>query len=458
MIRPPVWPGAVLLAAAVLLAYANALAGPFQFDDWWSIVDNPAAHRVHAWWQALPGIRPLLKLVNALNWQLAPTAWSFHALNLAVHAGNSLLVLLLAHAWLPTLAPRLPAPRRAALALALLFALHPAATEAVTYISGRSISLMAFFYLAALWAQEQRRQAPQSVRWAWLAALLFASALAVRETAVTLPFALLLLAHCRGESLPRAVRRLWPMWTVLAVAVITASFVIPAYGSFFGWSLQTRDAPSQMLGQLAAHRYLLTGPALGMELNIDPDVRVPTHLDGGLLAFAVLMSGIGVIALRVRQRSPWLLFGLGWYLLHLLPSNSLLPRFDLANDRHLYLSLLGLALWLAVAIGNAPRRLAWTALAVLAIALGIVTRQRNHDYRSELALWTATVTHSPHKARPWVNLGWARQQAGDTEGAAKAYRCAIARDPSHRQARINLAALGVRELPVNACTAPSVTL
>ena len=48
---------------------------------------------------------------------------------------------------------------------------------------------------------------------------------------------------------------------------------------------------------------------------------------------------------------------------------------------------------------------------------------------------------SPGKARAWSNLGWARQQAGDPDGARGAYACALALDPGHAQAAINLSLL-----------------
>ncbi len=75
------------------------------------------------------------------------------------------------------------------------------------------------------------------------------------------------------------------------------------------------------------------------------------------------------------------------------------------------------------------------------LAAGLQTMRRNLDYRSELALWQATVAASPGKARPWTNLGYARQLQGDLDGAAAAYRCALAQDPAHRQAAWNLAAI-----------------
>jgi hypothetical protein len=48
---------------------------------------------------------------------------------------------------------------------ALLFAVHPVQTEAITYISGRSVSQMSFFYLASMCAYEQGRHPVNPGRW-----------------------------------------------------------------------------------------------------------------------------------------------------------------------------------------------------------------------------------------------------------------------------------------------------
>jgi hypothetical protein len=88
----------------------------------------------------MPGIRPLLKLSYAANWVLGPGPLGFHLFNLVCHAANALMVWLLLRRWLPALAPRLEMSAAAAFTAALLFALHPAQTEAVTYVAGRSTS------------------------------------------------------------------------------------------------------------------------------------------------------------------------------------------------------------------------------------------------------------------------------------------------------------------------------
>ena len=124
---------ALAVAAAAFLAYIPPFWGVFHFDDYNVIVNYDTVHS----WQALlerwgGGVRPLLKATYTLNWTLG---FGFSLFNIACHALNAALLYLIGEA--------LFRDRRAALIAALMFALHPAATEAVTYISGRSSSLRA---------------------------------------------------------------------------------------------------------------------------------------------------------------------------------------------------------------------------------------------------------------------------------------------------------------------------
>lgn len=435
------WLPQYLLLAAIVAAYLNAIATPFQFDDWWVVHGNASVAGLAAWWDALPGIRPLLKLSYALNTMASPDAWGFHAFNLVVHAVNVLLVLALARRWLGALAPTLPTGEFAAFATALLFALHPACTEAVTYVSGRSVSLMALFALASLLTLTAQTTDPGTRQRPWLSALLFALAVAVRETALVVPLAWLLFAWCARIPAREALFALRGQALVLAMAIVAAAMT-PGYRSFFAGSLDTRSLGEQLLGQVEAHAFLLSHTVIGLQTNIDPDLRVPEAWAAVVAAKAVALVLLVSFALWQRTRRPWLAFGLLWYFLQLLPTNSLLPRFDLANDRHVYLGLIGPAFVLGIALTRFRARAAATiALAGLALLLGAATVWRNHDYRSELALWQATVRDSPAKARPRVNLGIARELAGDEEGTKRAYRCALALDPRNQQARNNLAVI-----------------
>lgn len=421
------WHASALVLAA-LAAYAGAFAGAFQFDDYNVIVREGAVHSLGAWWESMPGIRPLLKLSYALCWIAGDgSTLPFHAVNVTLHATNVLL------AWgiLRLLFERMGVGGDgfAAFAAALFFALHPAHTEAVTYISGRSVSMMASLYLAAVLAY--LREAPR-----WVSPLLFAVALATKEVAVTLPAALLLceaLDQRRPFAWRDALRRSAPHWALLALAFVLMA-ALPRYREMLETSLALRPPLEQLglqLGALVRHLGVLT---LAVPPSIDPQV---TPLPAGA-GFAVLAAiGVGVALLRVQ---PWYALALLWFLLHLAPTNSVLPRLDAANDRQLYLASIGPLALAGFALSHLLRgRVVALALAALVLAVGTILR--NQDYRSEAALWSDTARQSPGSARAWNNLGYSLQLEGKEDEAAAAYRRALALDPEHLRARINLKGL-----------------
>ncbi len=416
---------ASLLFAAALAAYGNAFFGSFQFDDFNVIVRQGAVHTLGAWWDSMPGIRPLLKLSYALSWSAGGGGtYAFHAVNIMLHAANVLLV------WqvLRTLFERMGVAGEgfAAFAAALLFALHPAHTEAVTYLSGRSSSMMAFFYLASLLAY--LRGAPR-----WVSPALFLAALATKEVAVTLPFALLLceaLDVRRPFDLRAALRRQALHWGVLGLGLALMA-ALPRYREMLEASLALRPFADQLAlqtGAIARHVGVLI---LAVPPNIDPQVAAVPPI-AGLAVIAAI--AVGCALLRVQ---PWYALALLWFFLHLAPTNSLLPRLDAVNDRQLYLASIGPLALAGLALSLMPRgRVALAAALALVLALGTVLR--NRDYRSEVALWTETARLSPGKARAFNNLGFALQQAGRPEEARAAYERALALDPEHIPARINL--------------------
>lgn len=378
----------------------------------------------------MPGIRPLLKLSYTANWVASPGIAGFHAFNLACHALNTLMV------W--TLLRRWPgAPAQAALAAALIFALHPAQSEAVTYISGRSVSLMALFYLAALLAWLHPDEGGDT-RWRSIAApLLFIAALATKETAWTLPCALWLWLYARGDDGRAAARRLWPLWLVLAVT-LAGMASLPGYQRLVTFSLGSRAPLDNLLTQIGGQTYLLR-QWLWPVPNIDPDLPLITDFNRLVAWQALLLGSLLATGCLLLRRRPWLGLALLWFFLHLLPTNSLLPRLDVANDRQLYLAGIAPAFLLATALTQLhPPRLRHALMLALLLTLCGATAWRNLDYRSERTLWEATVRNSPHKPRAWLNLGYAYRLEGDYAAARTAYEQALRLNPDYRQARINL--------------------
>lgn len=421
-----------LLAIAVALAYANSLYGAFQFDDYNVIVEYPQVHGWAAWWwDAGHGLRPLLKASYTLNWTLNTEPWGFRLFNIGVHALNTLLVYALTLDLART-QNRLAAPHRAALLCALLFALHPAQTEVVTYISGRSTGLMALFYLAALYAYTQARYKT--------ALSLFLAALAAKEVAVTLPAALLLWECGRRQRLDwRAVlRRQLPYWLLL-IALGCAALLRTKYAEFFEVSLETRGPFENLLTQANGIFWLLGQYAWPLTQNIDPDLPIITRLSPLVaLQGGALLAGLA-LGLWALRRRLWLGVAILWFYLHLAPTNSIFPRIDVANDRQLYLAGLGLTWLLVFGLNDYLHRL-WlrTGFAVLLLALALLTAQRNRDYASEISLWQQTARVSPDKARPHNNLAHAYRLAGCSRQAAASWRRALKLEPDYILPRANL--------------------
>ncbi|HXI37240.1 MAG TPA: hypothetical protein VNH80_10030, partial [Burkholderiales bacterium] len=328
-------PPAILVAALAALAHLPSLAGVFHFDDYNVIVHYDTVHSWQAFFERWgDGVRPLLKASYTFNWLYG----GFALFNIACHAVNAALLFFIGE--------RLFGDRRAALIAALLFALHPAATEAVTYISGRSSSLMAVFYLGAMLAYLR------GAHW-WISALLFVLAVATRETAVTLPAALLLCELCRGTTWSEILRRQWSHWALL---VAGALFVLlnQRYFDLVAYGFGERSLADNLLTQVGGVSYLILRLVILYGYNIDPALSALTEWTPGLVFQAVLLLSlftVGVVNFRAR---PWVAFGVLWFFLQLAPTNSIVPRLDVANDRQLYLASWGLFLALCIQLRNLP--------------------------------------------------------------------------------------------------------
>jgi len=439
----------LLLAGTVAVVYLNSFRGVFQYDDYSVIVDNAGVHSWGAFVAGLPrGIRPFLKFTYALNWTSGLGLFGFHLVNATLHAANAVMLFLLAS--------RIGGPsvsRFAVLLPALLFAVHPVQTEAVTYICGRSVSLLAFFYLGSLLAYLRGRERGGRLLLYLVSPILFLLATAAKEVGLTLPFALVLCEAVRrerngwGEAL-RSQAVHWGLLASLAVLFIAHS----GYERLLEVCFDIRSPAANLLTQLNGISYLLSHLFLPHSLNFDPDLPVFSGWSAVLLPEALLLAALlaaGIFGLRKRSLAG---FGILWFFLHLVPTNSFIPRFDVANDRQLYLASWGLFLALASGAdllrGKRGGRWVTAAAVLLVVALGGSTVSRNEVYRSQVALWEDTARKSPGKARVWNNLGYAFELAGRFKEAEAAYLRALGVDPGYALARRNLRGLKAGSDPV----------
>lgn len=441
----PGWPALLALPVGVVLLGLPSLRASFQYDDWHVIVHDPGVQSLAAWWQAMPGIRPVLKLSYALGWSAGGGVAAFRASNLLLHGANALLLALL----LARRAQAMALPLAAAWLGAALFALHPVQVESVTYVSGRSGALAACGMLAALLCRERARDGSRngsslgSRAWLAGAAGCYLLALGSKETAIATPL-LAWVLEATGDA--RAPRTRWPgwlAWAAPAIAFALLALAWPPYRQLLAAGPPLHPLGPRLLAQGQGLDYLALQLLRPWHQDIDP--RFAPAGAGTAVALAAWLAA-AVAAIAARRRHPQAAFALLWLLACLAPMLVNLRRPDAANDRQLYLALAGPAWGLAVLLLRAPRPFARALAASLLAVLAACTLARNRDYATEVTLWRATLAASPANARAANNLGMALALACQPGPAREAFLRAAALAPDDPRPRLNLRLLAAGQL------------
>ncbi len=467
---------AAAIVAVAILAYSNTLEAAFHLDDFRTIVGNPAVRDLAGFWPP-SGERWLGMLTFALNYRLGGLdVRGFHAVNLAIHACNGLLV-----SWLAALALRTPALRSAGtgtllrawlpLTAGLLFVAHPLATQAVTYVVQRFTSLATLLFLVSIASWTRARLALEEDRPArGRAAALFAlSVLAAVGAMKTKPIAFTLPAVAFGLDLllfrPGRGR-------LLLLPLATTALLVPLgraeWGAGPGDLLGTLDRAATETPDLPRSVYLLTearvvvtylrllvlprGQSVDHDFALSHRVTEPAVLGsfGLLLGVAALAVALLVRARRTGRAAGVLVFlGAAWFFVTLSVESSVIPIRDVIFEHRTYLPGVGAAIALATGLLGgverlrlraAPSRTAAVALSVVVLPLGAATYARNLVWRDAVTLWTDAVSKSPGKARPHANLGVAYAERGRMDDAIRELRAAIRIDPGFAKAQVSLGA------------------
>ena len=439
-----VWAAAGLIILAVMAAYGNSFHGPFVFDDTPSIVENSTIRHLGSWkvLAAPPETftavgRPVLNLSLAINYALdGLNVEGYHVVNLAIHilAALTLLGLVRRTLLLPALAGRFgPASTGLALAVALVWALHPLQTESVTYIVQRAEAIVGLFYLLTLYCLV--RGATSARGSAWYAAAVGACALGMGSKEVMVSAPLVALLYDRlfiSGSFKESLRRRWRWY--LALAATWALLGLLVYISLgrggtagFGLGMTAWEYARTQFGCIIHYLRLAFWPS---PLVLEYGTRTADQA-GEIVPYAI---GVGLlVAATAAALVKWPRWGfLGvWFFAILAPTSSFVPLSGQTEAEHrMYLPLAAVVTLVVLAAYAALERLgrrsakAVTAVAValvlvIAAALGWGTHQRNEVYQSVLAIWDDNVLHCPLNYRGYINRGNAYAAKGQHDAAIK---------------------------------------
>lgn len=452
---------AVLFVVVGLLIYSNSFDGTLQFDDVPHLVQSADLHdlgNVARWWNHDPR-RPIGYLSLALNYHFGGLAVrGYHAVNLAIHLLDALLVYWLLQLTLvtPALAGSAASRHRSTVALlgGLLFLVHPIQTQAVDYIVQRLASLATLFYLLslALYVKGRIGAGGGALRPLWFvgSALAGLCGMFTKETVFTLPIAIALYEFSFLSSAARAAPR--GRWVWLAVLGGLGLLIVPALLSF-DLSRVFKTVPPQHgeLFTLTPSSYALTQLrvivmymqllVLPINQNLDHDVPVfDSPWDWRTLGALLLIAAVLFVAVKAFRRRRLLAFGILWFFLTLLVESSIIPINDAMFEHRLYLPMFGFCLVvveLAMSLGLAR---AVGALSALALVLGIATYRRNEVWRDPVTLWSDAAAKSPNKARPQTNAGARYLDRNQIALAEPHLKRAVEINPDYAVAQLNLGA------------------
>lgn len=432
---------ALVLVAAGL--YANSLTVPFLFDD-----PPPAQPLDYA-------TRPLVWASFDLNraWSGAET-WSYHVVNIAVHAACAGLLLLVLRRALALGWPTASLGTRAAsaFAAALLWTCHPLQTGAVTYLSQRAESLAALFALATMQGF-LLVVARERVALGWVLCVLGTVAgFATKETAATVPVILLVFERTlTRDDLATAWRARGRLHLVLALlaAVLAWRFIAPllfaenssaGFGAheFFG----PREYARSQWGVLLHYLRLVVWPH---PLVFDYGWPVAHGFGEIVPPMLVVLALLGATLALVRRRHP-LGAAAGAFFLYLAPTTSFVPVKDLAFEHRLYLPLAAALVAAFVVFAHVlpvarRARLVVAAGLVLAVPLGALTVLRNREYRSAESIWSSVVERAPRNPRGYNNLAALRIDQERYAEAEELLARALELKPRYAKAEDNLGVL-----------------
>ena len=456
-------PYAVLIVA-VLVAYSNVYHNDFLFDDIPLIRDNKFLTSWHYFGTLFvtqttqgggvvgPFYRPLQLLLYFFIYQaFGLSTIAFHLLNVTLHSLNACL--------LYVLGIRLGFQRIAVLLAALLWAIHPVQTEAVTFMSGTPEPLCGAFLLSGILVlvpDFRRRHIPASC-------LLFAMALLSKETAVVFPLLAMGLLFYRSENRwsLRTYLQTWPFWLTTAIYFLARETVLN-FNGFLGFyntgviATETIwDRFYTFLATLPAYLRLLVWPT-GLHFRISANAyfldTVPVYkvllipdIAAGLALLAVAFT---IIVWKPARPATPLAWGLLWAsALHAPQSSILAPANTILFEHWMYLPTMGLALGVGESVARlsghlgSPRlRVVLAGLSVLtACVFGAMTFEQNKVWRDVIVLYKNIFTYDEVPADAHNRLGVAYQEKGQYALAAEQFRIALALDDHDAKIHYNLA-------------------
>ena len=356
----------------------------------------------------------------------------YHATNVIIHIINTCLLYVLFQ--------NLKYTKQLSFWFACIFAAHPALTEAVVWIPGRTDSLLGLFIILSFifyvkFVYDGRRRNFS------FHVLFLLAALLTKESAIVLPV-MCLFFYCflndkdRSLSVGLIQCLIWclfiGLWLFVRSGILVKAPAVPLK-TLIGSVIENSPAIISYLGKIII-------PA---NLSVLPILKDLT-LVYGLVALVILKV---LDSMTQKKRKGFIYFGIIWFLLFLLPS---LVLSFLKHEYRLYVPIIGVFLVIMEFCrehldGKTPS--AAFAKVAFAVVVVLATLSFHHadNFKGKFEFWQNAVEHSPNSPLAHRNLGAMYYLIEQFDQAKIEFKKALALNPYEAMVHNNLGLLYDRE-------------
>jgi protein O-mannosyl-transferase len=389
--------------------------------------------------------RPVLTTSFAIDYHIWGTnPLGYHLTSIILHATNAILILML----MQSLFGNFPV----SLITAVLFIIHPVASEAVAYASGRTDLLYSFFALISLRLYSANLKKPRRFLYP-LSIIFFLAALLSKETAFVLPALLLILGiwFKKIKFIP-LIFSLLPfffldaIYFVLRLTVLNFMDTLNFYGNnnIYSGNLTVRLMTFSRvffdyLGVLIFPRDL----AIMRNFQI---IQNPVNFwVWAFILLCVFLSAIAIMEFRNNNRLPF--FIISWFAILILPVIGIIPINNIDAEHYLYLPAVSFYLVIAFLLSFFWKKFSARNARIILIGIGLFigsgliarTIIREFDWRDPITFYNISIKQSPNNIPMRNNLAMAYAENNETDKAIEEYKNIISQSDIYPNVHHNLA-------------------
>ncbi|HPM42598.1 MAG TPA: tetratricopeptide repeat protein [Candidatus Omnitrophota bacterium] len=430
MPQKPFWPGWVSIFLIIVLGfvvYANSLGGKFLYDDARLVENNVYIKK----WENLPKVltedigagagssynyynfyRPIQMITYMIDYSLwGKDPFGFHLTSILLHIAVALALYGLLNIFF--------GDRRVSFFAALLFAVHPVHTEAVSYIAGRADMLVALFVL--LFLARYVKSLDGSPVDGVMAVLCYALALMSKEYAlIALPL-VGLYHYVFRKRLNRGVAATLFIITVIYVFLRATVFNFPSFNKAGGSPFFSR-----LPGFFVAIAQYIRLMVLPIDLHMEYGSYAFSFLDPPALAGVFILASMIWTMVKFKNIKT-IFFPLAWFLIALIPVSNLYPINAYMAEHWLYIPSMGIFFMASYGAFRLYDRKGFKipsiiAMSAVVIYYSVLTVSQNGYWKDAATFYERTLKYNPSSDRIYANLATEYMMRGEHEKAIELFK------------------------------------